>query len=131
MRTTLPIVALALLVAACAPASAPGAGSAPGASAEAPAPAVDQSRTLVIAVGRAPDDRTVTITWRQPFADADDLQVHDLSPLPRHLLASAYAQQSADAFVANPYWVTEYIGLGPYRATRFDLGTSLEGEAFA
>ena len=80
---------------------------------------------------RAPDARTVVVAWRQPFADADDLQATGLPPLPRHLLEVPFQRRDADAFVAHPFWTTEYVGLGPYRLTGWELGTSMEGEAFA
>jgi len=79
---------------------------------------------------RAQDARTVAIRWRQLYGDADDLQDADFAALPRHILESAFAQQSGDAFVAHPYWVTEYVGLGPYRLARYELGAFIEGEAF-
>jgi peptide/nickel transport system substrate-binding protein len=77
-----------------------------------------------------PDARTVVIRWRQPFADADRLGAADLPPLPRHLLEPQFAQREADAFAALPFWSTDYVGLGPYRLTRIELGAFLEGEAF-
>jgi len=37
---------------------------------------------------------------------------------------------SADAFVSHLYWTQEFIGLGPYKLTRWEPGAFLEGEAF-
>lgn len=78
----------------------------------------------------APDARTVLVRWRQPFADAAALQMTDFPPLPRHILESTYAQGSSDAFIALPFWSTDYVGLGPYKLTRVELGSAADGVAF-
>lgn len=80
---------------------------------------------------RALDPRTLIVVWRQPFAEANDLQAADLPPLPRHLLQPAFLDGEPDAFVAHPFWLTEYVGAGPYRLMRYELGAFLEAEAFA
>jgi peptide/nickel transport system substrate-binding protein len=79
----------------------------------------------------APDPRTVVITWRQPYAEASALWTEDFQPLPRHLLEAAFAQGQPDSFVALSFWLTDYVGLGPYRLTRYELGSFAEGTAFA
>jgi peptide/nickel transport system substrate-binding protein len=79
---------------------------------------------------RAPDPRTVVISWSRLFGDADDLLFSDLPPLPRHLLEAAFTELSPDAMVAHPYWLTDYVGTGPYRLSRYELGVALEGQAF-
>jgi len=78
----------------------------------------------------AVDDRTVLFRWRQPFADAGDLQARDFPPLPRHLLETPFTTAPSDAFVALPFWLTEYVGVGPFRLTRFEMGAFIEGAAF-
>lgn len=78
----------------------------------------------------APDERTVTFRWRQPYAGAGGLQGTELPPLPRHLLEGPFLERETDAFIAHPFWVSEYVGAGPYRLTRVDPGASMEGEAF-
>jgi peptide/nickel transport system substrate-binding protein len=78
----------------------------------------------------APDPLTVLIRWSQPFPDADNLNI-TFSPLPTHILQSAYEQQGMDAFGSHPYWSTAFVGLGPYRLTRWEPGASIEGEAFS
>jgi peptide/nickel transport system substrate-binding protein len=80
-----------------------------------------------------PDDRTIVIQWRTPTLDAGAL---DTAPLPRHLIAQPYAdlQQgiiAQDTFLNLPYWRGEFVGLGPFRLTRWEPGAFVEGEAFA
>jgi peptide/nickel transport system substrate-binding protein len=79
----------------------------------------------------APDDRTVVVRWRQPYAGAGALQGTELPPLPRHILERPFQEREADAFAALPYWVTEYVGAGPYRLSKAEPGAWMEGEAFA
>lgn len=77
----------------------------------------------------APDSRAVVIRWRQTYTDAADLS-SDFPPLPRHLLEEAFRAGDPAAFAAQPFWTTEYVGLGPYRLARWELGAFIEGQAF-
>lgn len=78
----------------------------------------------------AVDDRTVLFRWRQPYADAGDLQARDFPPLPRHLLETPFTTTPTDAFVSLPFWLSDYVGLGPFKVTRFEMGAFIEGAAF-
>jgi peptide/nickel transport system substrate-binding protein len=80
----------------------------------------------------ARDDRTVTISWRSPF-------LHDglgLSPLPRAVLGSAFAALEADpvgqrdVFTSLPYWLTDYVGAGPFKLVNYEPASHFEGVAF-
>jgi peptide/nickel transport system substrate-binding protein len=53
-----------------------------------------------------------------------------LAPFPRHLLESEIQSGNFDALAHHPYWTREFIGLGPYRLDRWELGTFMEGVAF-
>jgi peptide/nickel transport system substrate-binding protein len=81
----------------------------------------------------APDDRTVAIRWRRPYPDAGALDI-TFPPLPRHALASAFEnmRQTGDSqsFTGLPFWTHEFVGLGPYRVTRWEPGAWIEAEAF-
>ncbi len=77
----------------------------------------------------APDPRTVVIRWKRPYAEADRL-AEDFPPLPRHLLESPFQSSTPDAFLAHPFWTTEYVGAGPYRIDRWEPGSSIEATAF-
>ena len=76
------------------------------------------------------DERTVLFRWRQPYADAASLQARDFPPLPRHLLETSFTTQPTDAFVSLPFWLADYVGLGPFRVTRFEMGSFIEAAAF-
>ncbi len=79
----------------------------------------------------AGDARSVVIRWHQPYAQANSLVMADFLPLPRHLLESQFGQGSPEGFASLPFWISDYVGLGPYRLTRSELGSSADGAAFA
>lgn len=78
----------------------------------------------------ATDARTFVIRWREPYPAADALAHYSFSPLPRQILEQRFEEDSADAFGSHPYWTREYVGLGPFRLTRWELGSLIEGVAF-
>src|SRR6266511_3254713 len=88
----------------------------------------------------ASDPRTILIRWKQSFADADILDVtlpgdsgespRRINALPRHILQEPLDRGDVDAFVAHPYWSTQFVGLGPWRLSRWEPGAFIEGEAF-
>ncbi|MSQ23544.1 MAG: peptide ABC transporter substrate-binding protein [Chloroflexi bacterium] len=78
----------------------------------------------------AKDSRTVVVRWKAPyFAAGAGGSVG--SPMPRHVLGEAFAQQTPQQFASHPYFgVTNYVGAGPYRLERWEPGSFLEGSAF-
>lgn len=89
----------------------------------------------------ASDPRAVLIRWKQSFSDADILDAtlpgdsgespRRINALPRHILQEAFDRGDPDGFVAHPYWSSQFVGLGPWRLTRWEPGAFIEGEAFA
>ena len=80
----------------------------------------------------AQDDRTLVLRWKGLYPDAAVLlgaARFGLTPLPRHILGGVY-NQGLEAFQASPYWSHEFVGNGPYKLDRWELGSSLEGVAF-
>ncbi|HEY3117136.1 MAG TPA: ABC transporter substrate-binding protein [Chloroflexota bacterium] len=79
----------------------------------------------------APDDRTLIIRYGKLYPPADDLTGTDgFAPLPRQILEVPLQQSDPNTFAALPYWTREYIGLGPYRLTRWEPGSFIEAAAF-
>jgi peptide/nickel transport system substrate-binding protein len=83
----------------------------------------------------AADPRTIVIRWNAPFGEAGALVSGMFDPLPRHILQAPFAsyQQDpagAEAFLAHPFWTTEYVGLGPYRLAEWRQSIEFEGAAF-
>jgi peptide/nickel transport system substrate-binding protein len=84
---------------------------------------------------QAPDARTIVLRWRQPYAEAGALvagQQTGFQPLPRHLLERPFATAASnpDAFAALTFWTGDYVGLGPFKVSRYEPGTMIEGAAF-
>jgi peptide/nickel transport system substrate-binding protein len=79
---------------------------------------------------RAPDARSVLIRWRQPFAQANAMVMMEFMPLPRHVLEASFTPGQPDSFAAMPFWLTDYVGLGPYKLSRYEVGSFAEGTAF-
>jgi peptide/nickel transport system substrate-binding protein len=78
---------------------------------------------------RAPDARTLTISWKEPFIDADAvLGQFQGGLLPKHLLEEAYLRDKA-SFLDLPYWSSEFVGAGPYRLREWVLGGGMLLEA--
>src|SRR5205814_8378360 len=80
----------------------------------------------------APDPQTVHVTWSRPYPGADTLVARDreFPPLPRHVLAQSYQEDSAGAFGNHPFWTRQYVGLGPYKLDRWEPGAFIEASAF-
>lgn len=77
----------------------------------------------------APDAETVVIRWRSLYPEAAQLGL-GFQALPRHILQQPLQEEDAEAFVNHPFWSSEYVGLGPYRLTRWEPGALIEGSAF-
>lgn len=74
---------------------------------------------------RAPDPRTVTVTWSIPYIDADTMFTSAFaSPMPKHLLQETYIKDPT-AFLASRYWTQEFVGTGPFRVREFNPGASV------
>jgi peptide/nickel transport system substrate-binding protein len=77
----------------------------------------------------APDARTVIIRWKETYPDAGSITT-GFQALPRHILQSPFERLDPEAFIAQPYWTTEYVGLGPYKVRTWSQGSHVEGTAF-
>lgn len=75
------------------------------------------------------DPRTIVLHWSTPYPNADRL-AGGFPALPRHILEAPYQQNTPDAFMGHPYWSAEYVGLGPYKLSRWEPGAFIEGAAY-
>src|SRR5437879_6364447 len=86
----------------------------------------------------APDPRTVVVRWRVIHPDAGNLDsgtgsvanATGFPPLPRHLLEAPFREGNMDNFIAHPAWSSEYVGAGPYKIDRWEVGSYFEAVAF-
>ncbi len=62
-----------------------------------------------------PDAASIVVRWNQPYIEADLMFSYLMAlPLPRHLLAQAYADDKT-SFFSLPYWTDGFVGAGPFR----------------
>ncbi|HZT07353.1 MAG TPA: ABC transporter substrate-binding protein [Chloroflexota bacterium] len=79
---------------------------------------------------RALDPRTLVIAWNQPYPDAAILGPAGFPPLPRTILGQSFEEMDPVQFAGLPFWVSEYVGLGPYKVDHLEAGSSIEASAF-
>jgi len=75
----------------------------------------------------APDPLTFVIRWSRVYVEAD--QAPWLTVMPRHLLEEGYARDKA-GFSSHPWMTTDFVGLGPYRLSRWERGSHMEFTRF-
>ncbi len=82
----------------------------------------------------ASDPRTLIVRWNTPFPSAGALSniggSGGFQPLPRHILAQPFGQDTSENFANHAFWANQYIGLGPYKLERWEPGSFVEGSAF-
>jgi peptide/nickel transport system substrate-binding protein len=72
-----------------------------------------------------PDARTITVRWKSPTISADVLFGHVLgTPIPKHLMEKVYNEDKSKVLQA-PYWLTEFVGTGPFRLAEMTQGSHL------
>jgi peptide/nickel transport system substrate-binding protein len=73
------------------------------------------------------DDHTLLVRFPNPYVNAN--LGDNTPPLPVHILRDSYQRGDRQAFANHPYWTQEFVGLGPYKLTRWELGSFIEGQA--
>jgi peptide/nickel transport system substrate-binding protein len=71
----------------------------------------------------AVDPRTVKVTWKRPFIEADQLFGLVGVPLPKHILEQPYAEDKS-AVSALPYWSAGFVGTGPFKIREWVPGSN-------
>lgn len=97
-------------------------------------PVIDRGLLNLMDSADAPDDYTFVVTWRQPYYMADAIGLRAFWPLPVHLLEadfSALVEQQKDvaAFLAKPYWTSDYVHVGPFKLIGFNHGVDATFDA--
>ena len=92
-------------------------------------PNSNQAVVRLISGMEVQDATTVVVRWSALYPFADRLGHRELFTLPRHLLEGPY-QENKDTMLAQSYFSDDYVGLGPYRVTRWGRGSQLELAAF-
>jgi peptide/nickel transport system substrate-binding protein len=83
-----------------------------------------------IADVRAADPHTLIISWKSRSSFGNVNGNDGVPALPRHLLESHYLSGDKVGFDNSPLWREQWVGLGPFRLTQWDRGSSMEAQAF-
>ncbi len=75
----------------------------------------------------APAPDTVVIRWRRLYADAAR---PTLKVVPKNILEEPLNTGESQLIGSHAYWTTGYVGVGPYKLTKWEQGAFLEGTAF-
>src|SRR5205814_2744098 len=78
--------------------------------------------------------RTITVHWKKPYIDADNLFTYSLGlAIPKHLMGKVYtdSQDNKKAFLDQPYWSTDFVGTGPFRLKDWLRGSHLTLSAYS
>ncbi|HEY3116917.1 MAG TPA: peptide ABC transporter substrate-binding protein [Chloroflexota bacterium] len=86
--------------------------------------------TKLVAGVDTPDAQTLVVHWKEPWFEAGGGGAKDIPALPTHLLTDLYKASDKQAFINSPYWTSEFVGLGPYKLSQWQLGSFIEGVAF-
>jgi peptide/nickel transport system substrate-binding protein len=73
------------------------------------------------------DARTINVTWKQPYIQAD--RFWGIEFLPAHILEKPYRDDKT-TLVGQPYMTTDFVGNGPFRVTHFEQGQGISLAAF-
>src|SRR5205823_12569209 len=71
---------------------------------------------------RAIDPQTIVVSWKTVSIDGGISGYDGIPAAARHIFGDLYAADMT-AFQTSPYWNTQWIGLGPYRLTRWERGS--------
>src|SRR5579871_1848872 len=76
------------------------------------------------------DSTTAVIHWKTTYYNTLFLDFRSFWPLPEHLLGTAFDEDSPDAFLAEPYFTTDYVNTGPFRLVDWGLGQDMTFERY-
>jgi peptide/nickel transport system substrate-binding protein len=95
-----------------------------------PALALLQTGVEQVTGTETPDDQTLVVKYKAPYIYANISQPGQIRAVPAHLVEEQYRRGMGEAFLNLPSWHQEFVGLGPYRLTAWELGSQMEATAF-
>ncbi|MBM2809963.1 MAG: hypothetical protein HW416_722 [Chloroflexi bacterium] len=91
-------------------------------------PIVSRTPENLMSKVEAPDERTIVVSWSQPYNQANLLGYRALDPLPRHLMEEKFRTNKAN-FMFGDEWTSSYVGSGPFKVERWNPGSNLIARA--
>ena len=76
------------------------------------------------------DDKTFVVSWNKTSIQGNTNSTEGIPAMPRQQLEERYRTMGPVEFKALPIWRDEFIGIGPYRVSRWEPGSSITAEAF-
>ena len=76
------------------------------------------------------DPKTLVVHWKSLSFQGAGTGTGFIPALARHHMGALYQSGSIESFLNSPTWFEQWIGLGPYRLTRYERGAFIEGVAF-
>jgi peptide/nickel transport system substrate-binding protein len=86
-------------------------------------PVPPEERLNLVEYTRAVDPLTFVVHWKGTVATADIPT--DFDPMPRHLLEEMYRTEKQNILI-TPLLSSDFVGLGPYKISRWDEGVGIE-----
>jgi peptide/nickel transport system substrate-binding protein len=71
------------------------------------------------------DPGTAVMRYTQTYAFADRLEHREFYPLPKHLVEPAY-RENKETLIQQPYFSSDYVGLGPFKLVTWDHGSHMD-----
>jgi peptide/nickel transport system substrate-binding protein len=71
------------------------------------------------------DPLTAVMNYKETYAFADRLEHREFFPLPKHVLATPYADNK-ETLISQPYFTDEYVGVGPYKLVSWEHGSHMD-----
>ncbi|MEA2640173.1 MAG: peptide/nickel transport system substrate-binding protein [Chloroflexota bacterium] len=93
-------------------------------------PNADQDAVRLIDRMEVVDPHTLLVSWKESYPFADRMEHRDLYLLPKHILDQSYTQGAKEAFLNQPFFSTDFVGLGPFRIARWESGSHMDLTAF-
>jgi peptide/nickel transport system substrate-binding protein len=73
----------------------------------------------------ATDPQTAVATYSAPYGFADRLEHRELFPVPKHLVEQPY-RENKETVLGMPFFAEQYVGLGPFKVTSWEHGSTIE-----
>jgi peptide/nickel transport system substrate-binding protein len=84
----------------------------------------------VISEVLTPGPHTIVFRYPRTFNNAYISGPDEFPPVPRHLLEAQFNEVGADGVTRSPFWQTGWVGLGPFKMTKYELASYIEADAF-